>query len=47
METNADPEQAERPTEDEPTGTHQGKPVAGLDDGDDPGTIGSDKPKPA
>ena len=30
----------------EQTGTHQGKPVAGLDDEDDPGTTGKDRPKP-
>jgi hypothetical protein len=34
-----------RGDEREPTGTHQGKPVAGLDDDDDPGTTGGDKPK--
>jgi hypothetical protein len=57
METNRDwDREAERPTDDsaesrgderEQTGTHQGKPVAGLDDSDDPGTTGADKPKPA
>jgi hypothetical protein len=36
-----------RGDEREQTGTHQGRPVAGLDDDDDPGTTGKDKPKPA